>query len=81
MIKYKAQWYGKKFIQIDKFYPSTKKCNKCGYKNNNITLDIRQWTCPNCGTQHQRDENAAKNILNEGTRIINHTQNITIYTL
>lgn len=81
MIKYKAQWYGKKFIQIDRFYPSTKKCNKCGYKNNNITLDIRQWTCPNCGTQHQRDKNAAKNILNEGTRIINHTKNITIYTL
>ena len=65
MIKYKSEWYGKKFIQIDRFYPSTKLCNICGYKNNNITLDIRQWTCPKCKKTHHRDINAAKNILQQ----------------
>ena len=63
MIKYKSEWYGKKFIQIDQFYPSSKKCNNCGYQKNDLTLDIRQWTCPKCGQTHQRDINAAKNIL------------------
>ena len=65
MIKYKAEWYGKTFIQIDRFYPSTKTCNICGYKNNNITLEIRKWTCPSCGTHHHRDTNAAINILKQ----------------
>ena len=65
MIKYKSKWYGKKFIQIDRFYPSTKLCNICGYKNNNITLDMRQWICPQCKTTHHRDINAAKNILQQ----------------
>ena len=63
MLKYKSQWYGKTFIQIDRFYPSTKTCNKCGYKNNNINLNIREWTCPLCSTHHQRDINTAINIL------------------
>ena len=66
MIKYKSQWYGKKFVQIDRFYPSSKKCNNCGYQKDDLTLDIREWTCPECGQHHQRDINAAKNILNEG---------------
>ena len=74
MIKYKCEWYGKTFVQIDRFYPSTKKCNICGHKKDNLTLDIRQWTCPHCGTQHQRDINAAINILNEGKRI--HSPNL-----
>ena len=60
MLKYKAEWYGKKFIQIPRFYPSTKTCHICGYQNNNLTLDIRQWTCPSCRTHHKRDVNAAK---------------------
>lgn len=70
MIKYKSEWYGKTFIQIDRFYPSTKTCNICGYQNNNITLYIREWICPSCGTKHHRDINAAKNILNEAIKII-----------
>jgi putative transposase len=70
MIKYKAEWYGKTFIQINRFYPSTKRCNVCGYINQNITLDIRQWICPVCGTKHHRDINAAKNILKESKKII-----------
>ena len=68
MLKYKSQWYGKTFIQIDRFYPSTKTCNKCGYKNNNININIREWTCPLCSTHHQRDINAAINILNEAIK-------------
>ncbi len=68
MIKYKAEWYGKTFIQVNRFYPSTKTCNTCGYKNKNITLKTRQWTCPICGTKHHRDINAAKNILNESIK-------------
>ena len=66
MIKYKSKWYGKKFIQIDRFYPSSKKCNNCGYKKDDLTLDIREWTCPECGQHHHRDINAAKNILSDG---------------
>lgn len=69
MIKYKCEWYGKTFIQIDRFYPSSKKCNICGYQKNDLTLDIREWTCPICNTHHHRDINAAINILNEGIRI------------
>ena len=69
MIKYKSEWYGKTFIQIDRFYPSSQKCNNCGYQKNDLTLKIRKWTCPQCGTHHHRDINAAKNILNEGIRI------------
>jgi putative transposase len=70
MIKYKAEWYGKKFIQIDRFYPSSQKCSNCEYQYTDLTLEIRKWTCPKCKTKHHRDVNAAKNILNEGKRII-----------
>ena len=70
MIKYKAEWYGKKFIQIDRFYPSSQKCSNCEYQYTDLTLEIRKWTCPKCKTTHHRDINAAKNILNEGKRII-----------
>ena len=74
MIKYKAEWYGKKFIQIDRFYPSTKTCSKCGHKNKKLTLEIREWTCPECGKHHKRDVNAAINILNEAIKINNKTK-------
>jgi putative transposase len=73
MIKYKAEWYGKKFIQIDRFYPSTKTCNNCGHKNNNLTLNTREWTCSECGKHHKRDVNASINILNEAIKINNKT--------
>ena len=73
MIKYKSEWYGKTFIQIDRFYPSSQRCNICGYQKNDLTLKIRAWKCPICGTHHHRDLNAAKNILNEGLRIQNLT--------
>ena len=71
MIKYKASWYDKKCIQISKVFPSSKLCNKCRYKKENLTLAIREWICPECGTKHDRDINASINILNEATRINN----------
>lgn len=68
MIKYKATWYGKTFHQIDRFYPSSKTCNCCGHvlSKEQLTLDMREWTCQTCGATHDRDHNAAINILKQG---------------
>ena len=66
MISYKSIWYGKTFHQIDRWYPSSKTCSCCGHKVDKLPLDIREWTCPNCGTHHDRDINAAINIKNQG---------------
>ena len=66
MLIYKAKWYGKNVYQIDRFFPSSKLCNICGYKKEDLTLNIREWKCPKCGTVHDRDLNAAINILKEG---------------
>ena len=68
-LKYKADWYGREIIQIDKWYPSSQICSTCGYKSGKKELHVREWTCPECGTLHERDVNAAINILNEGLRI------------
>ena len=68
MIEYKSGWYAKTFIQVNRFYPSSQICNTCGYKNKNLTLKNRQWTCPSCKTKHHRDTNAAKNILKEAIK-------------
>ena len=67
-LEYKSNWYGRTFHKIDRWYPSSKTCNCCGYKMDTMPLDIREWTCPNCGSHHDRDLNAAKNILDEGLR-------------
>jgi putative transposase len=71
MIKYKAEWHDKKLIQVSKVFPSSKLCNCCGYKKEDLTLTLREWTCPKCGTKHDRDINAAITILNEVIRINN----------
>jgi len=70
MIIYKANWYGRTVVIIDKFYPSSKKCNECGEINPMLTLSIREWQCPKCGQTHDRDKNAAQNILAEGLRLL-----------
>ena len=71
MLKYKALWHDRIIQQIDTFYPSSQLCSNCGYKNPNTKdLKVRQWTCPDCGHTHDRDVNAAINILNEGLRLL-----------
>lgn len=70
MLEYKAQWYNRKIVFVDRFYPSSKTCHNCGYINKNLTLKDRQWICPQCGEVIERDYNAALNILDEGLRII-----------
>ena len=67
ILEYKASWNDKQIIHIDRFFPSSKTCSKCGWINNNLTLKDRTWTCK-CGEKHDRDINAAINILNEGYR-------------
>lgn len=70
MLKYKLEERGKRFVKIDKWFASSKLCSDCGWKFNDLTLDIREWNCPNCGTHHDRDLNAAINIRNEGLRVL-----------
>ena len=67
-IEYKAKWKRCKVVKIDQFYPSSKTCSVCNWKKTDLTLKDREWTCPNCGTNHDRDLNAAKNILIWGKR-------------
>lgn len=70
-LEYKAAWYGKKVVAIDRFFPSSQLCSNCGEKwSGTKDLSVRKWTCPVCGAVHDRDINAAKNILNEGLRLL-----------
>ena len=66
MLEYKARWYNRKIVFVNRFYPSSKTCHNCGYINKGLKLSDRQWICPQCGQIHDRDINAAKNIRRKG---------------
>ena len=68
-LEYKAAWYGRTVVKIDKWYPSSKRCFDCGHILDSLTLDVRSWVCPACGVVHDRDINAAKNILAAGLAV------------
>ena len=70
ILAYKCKWYDRQLIVIDRWSPTSKTCSECGYVMKNWNLGIREWDCPNCHTHHDRDINAAKNILNEGIKIL-----------
>ncbi|ACK65408.1 transposase, IS605 OrfB family [Rippkaea orientalis PCC 8801] len=68
-LEYKCQWYGKELIKIDRYFPSSKRCGNCGHIIDKLPLNIRQWECPNCGANHDRDINASQNILAAGLAV------------
>jgi len=70
MLKYKAEWSGKIYIEVERFFPSSKTCNNCLHQLDSLSLDIRSWECPSCKTTHDRDINAAQNIRDEALRIL-----------
>jgi len=68
-LEYKCDWYGRNFVKIDRWFPSSKRCGHCGYIVDKLPLTVREWDCPSCGTHHDRDINAAKNILAAGLAV------------
>ena len=75
MLEYKCEWYGKTLVKIDRFFPSSKRCFDCGHIVESLPLSIREWTCPECGVIHDRDENAAHNILAVGQTVTAQGEN------
>jgi putative transposase len=68
-LEYKCDWYGRNFVKIDRWFPSSKRCGNCGHIVDKLPLIIREWDCPKCGSHHDRDINAAKNILAAGLAV------------
>lgn len=68
-LDYKSQWYGRTLVKIDRFFPSSKMCHNCKHVLDSLPLDIREWVCPVCGVVHDRDTNAAQNVLTEGLSV------------
>ncbi|ANB71464.1 transposase [Paraburkholderia phytofirmans OLGA172] len=80
-LEYKAQWYGRTLVGIDKWYPSSKRCSDCGHTAVKIPLNIRAWTCPECGSIHDRDINAARNVLAAGLAASAHGESVSPMSL
>ena len=70
-LEYKAAWYGRSIVKIDRWFPSSKTCSTCGFVLEELGLEVRAWACPECGTCHDRDINAAKNIVSVGLTAVN----------
>ena len=68
-LDYKSDWYGRDFVKIDRWFPSSKRCGHCGHVVDKLPLNIREWDCPSCGTKHDRDVNAARNVLAAGLAV------------
>lgn len=68
-LAYKCEWYGRRLIKIDRWFPSSKRCGKCGHIVDKMPLNVREWDCPKCGIKHDRDLNASKNILAAGLAV------------
>jgi len=78
-IEYKARWRNRNFVFIDRWFPSSQLCSECGHRHQELSLSDRFWTCPVCGVRHDRDHNAAKNVRDEGVRIllaVGHTERL-----
>ena len=73
-LEYKARWYGRELIGIDRWYPSSKRCSDCGYTMPKMPLSVREWVCPECGSIHDRDINAARNVLAAGLAVSAHRE-------
>ncbi|MEU7582424.1 RNA-guided endonuclease TnpB family protein [Streptomyces sp. NPDC041068] len=69
MLEYKCVWYGRELIVVDRFFPSSRTCSTCGLIRGRLPLHVREWMCKGCGTRHDRDVNAAKNILAAGLAV------------
>ncbi len=74
-LRYKLEWLNKNLVKVDRYFPSSQLCSKCGYRKTDLTLKKRNWVCPECRTKHDRDYNAAINIKKEGIRMILNPSN------
>ena len=80
-LEYKSKWYGRTLIGIDPWYPSSKRCNDCGYTVSALPLSVREWACPGCGASHDRDVNAARNVLAAGLAVSACGENVSPVSL
>ena len=76
-LAYKANWVGRTYVEIDRFFPSSKRCSCCGFIKDNMPLDVRSWECTECGATHDRDVNAARNLLAVGLTVLAFGENVS----